>query len=239
MLALWSNLLAQSSEPPGRRHARNNPVAQGKCSSADAFYAPANSRCRHATATASTGAARGRKHPNESVSDLAGRLALNLNAGNGWVHSRLEIQPDDHDLALAYADLLATHWRRRGRRTSSGNGADARRVPVPLCELAHPSGDRRGSSRLLTPRLLRPRGKGLSTRPGAEGWLRAARPSNSTARSRGRTGASAALRRAELLAQQGHEQARSELAELRLQPSELAVEESWLAEARILRDGGP
>jgi tetratricopeptide (TPR) repeat protein len=48
-----------------------------------------------------------------------------------------------------------------------------------------------------------------------------------------------ALRRAELLAQQGHmEQARSELAELRLEPNELAVEESWLAEARILREAG-
>jgi Flp pilus assembly protein TadD len=49
----------------------------------------------------------------------------------------------------------------------------------------------------------------------------------------------AAIRRAELMAQLGdREAARQVLAELRLQPGNPAIEESWLAEARILRQAG-
>jgi Flp pilus assembly protein TadD len=49
----------------------------------------------------------------------------------------------------------------------------------------------------------------------------------------------AAIRRAELMAQLGDRAAaRQALAELRLQPGNLAIEESWLAEARILRQAG-
>jgi Flp pilus assembly protein TadD len=49
----------------------------------------------------------------------------------------------------------------------------------------------------------------------------------------------ASIRRAELMAQLGDVAgARRALAELRLQANELAIEESWLAEARILREAG-
>jgi Tfp pilus assembly protein PilF len=49
----------------------------------------------------------------------------------------------------------------------------------------------------------------------------------------------AAIRRAELLAQSGDmDGARHSLAELRIQTNELVIEESWLAEARILREAG-
>jgi Flp pilus assembly protein TadD len=48
-----------------------------------------------------------------------------------------------------------------------------------------------------------------------------------------------AIRRAELMAQSGDlEGARAALARLRLEADELAIEESWLAEARILREAG-
>ena len=47
----------------------------------------------------------------------------------------------------------------------------------------------------------------------------------------------ASIRRAELLALDGYmDRARSELRDLRLQADELTIEESWLAEARILRE---
>jgi len=177
----------------------------------------------------------------------AGRIALNLNlaeTGLEYIKRAWQLDPDEHDLALAYADLL----------TRTGDPDSAREVMKAMTQTPDVM-----LSRILLELAVR-------QRPAAESLFaefeemefddlqekrfyqaQAAEALGLPQRAielyggvdSGRHALGAAIRRAELIAGGGDIQlARRELAEMRLQPQEVVIEESWLAEARILREAG-
>jgi tetratricopeptide (TPR) repeat protein len=177
----------------------------------------------------------------------AGRVALNLKlpeTGLEYIRRAWEVDPEDHDLALAYADLLAR----------SGQPEEARRImkEMPqspdvllsriLFELA--ANNRNAAEKLFTEFGVTeyddPQEKAFYQAQAAEalGLARQAIAFYGQIDS-GDRALAAAIRRAELIALDGDiKGARQELATLRQQADDLAIEESWLAEARILREAG-
>ncbi|MGD8359095.1 MAG: tetratricopeptide repeat protein [Lysobacterales bacterium] len=175
----------------------------------------------------------------------AGRLALGLKlpeTGLEYIRRAWKIDPGDHDLALAYADLLAR----------TGQPDEARKVMVGmkqtpdvmlsriLFEIA--AGDDEAASRLFdrfgSMRFDDKQEKAFYQAQAAEALGRNDRAIELYGEVHsGERQLAAAIRRAELTAAEGDvKEARRQLAELREQPNDLAVEESWLAEARILRE---
>lgn len=177
----------------------------------------------------------------------AGRLALNLKlpeTGLEYIRRAWQLDPENHDLALAYADLLA--------RTGDPDGARRIMREMPqspdvmlsriLFEIA--AADRQAAAALFedleTMEFDDTEEKAYFQAQAAEAldYRRKAIELFGLVKT-GDRALGAAIRRAELLALEGDmATARRELAELRLEADELAIEESWLAEARILREAG-
>jgi tetratricopeptide (TPR) repeat protein len=177
----------------------------------------------------------------------AGRLALNLQLPETaleYVRRAWQLDPENHDLTLAYADLLAT----------SGEKEEARQVMR----------DMQQSPDVMFMRILFE--LSAKNRSAAEELFRQFREQTFEDRQEqlfyqaraaealdqpqlaiefyggvktGDRALASTIRQAELKAIEGDVQgARVTLAKLRTQPNAVVVEESWLAEARILREVG-
>lgn len=177
----------------------------------------------------------------------AGRLALSLKLQEmalEYFQQAWRLDPQDHDLSLAYADLLAR----------TGNPDAARKVmrDMPqspdvlfsriLFELAD---QERGAAEALYDEF-----EELQFADAQEQAFYQAQAAEALGMNReaielfgrvteGERALSSVVRRAELLAMEGDmDAARAALARLRTQVNPLVVEESWLAEAQILREYG-
>jgi tetratricopeptide (TPR) repeat protein len=175
------------------------------------------------------------------------RLALNLRLPDTaleYVRRAWQLDPGDHDLALAYADLLAR----------TGNPDEAREVmrgmeQTPDVMFARIMFEIVAADHAAAESLYEEFEQSVFSDVEEKAYYQA-----QAAEALGRDGQAielygqvtageralaAAIRRAELMAQAGDmDGARNSLAQLRLQDNELVIEESWLAEARILREAG-
>lgn len=248
---LVSNLLARSSDPAKADATLEQILARREhASSGDVLYARSQLAVQAQNLPqAFELARRAVKNNPDRIEFLtwAGRLALNLKlpeTGLEYIHQAWKLDPDDHDLALAYADLLARTGDADGARTVMREMEQTPDVYLSriLFELA--AAERAAAEELFEVFDAAPFEDVLEK---AYYQAQAAEALGYGQRAidlyglvdGGERALAAAIRRAELLARQGDmEQARDELAALRLQPSALAVEESWLAEARILREAG-
>lgn len=248
---LVSNLLAQSSDP-ARADATLEQILSRRehASSGDVFYARSQLAAQARNLQQAFELARRAVESDPGRIEFltwAGRLALNLqlpDVGLEYIRQAWNIDPGDHDLALAYADLLA--------RTGDADGArqvmrEMEQTPdvylsrilfeIAAAEPAAAEALFEAFDAMQYADLVE---KAYYQAQAAEALGYAQRAIDLYGQvGEGEQALAAAIRRAELLAQQGNvEQARGELAELRLEPGELAIEESWLAEARILREAG-
>lgn len=177
----------------------------------------------------------------------AGRVALNIGlqeTGLEYIRRAWELDPENHDLALAYADLLARN----------GYPDEARRVMEEMQQTPD----------VMLSRILfeladkkRARAEALFTEFGTMTFSDAQEKAFYQAQAaealslrkqaiafygqveEGDRALAAALRRAELIGLEGDlESAREELFRLRQQGDPLVIEQSWLTEARILRELG-
>ena len=248
---LVSNLLAQSSDPAKADATLEQILARRQnASSGDVLYARSQLAVQARNLPqAFELARRAVENDPDRIEFLtwAGRLALNLKlpeTGLQFIHRAWELDPGNHDLTLAYADLLARTGDQDGARKVMREMEQTPDVYLSriLFELA--SAEQAAAEGLFETFDAEPFEdvveKAFYQAQAAEalGYGQRAIDLYGLVDS-GERALGAAIRRAELLARQGDmEQAREELAALRLQPSELAVEESWLAEARILREAG-
>lgn len=173
-----------------------------------------------------------------------GRLALNLDlaeTAREYIRRAWRLKPEDHDLALAYADLLARTGKAEAARTVMAEMPQSPDVMLSriLFELA--AGER-GFAEDLFAQFEQadfddPLEKAFFQAQAAEAlefYARAIDLYGSI--TSGERELPAAIRRAELIAHEGGlEEARKELLELRAESDGAFVEEIWLAEARILR----
>jgi len=248
---LVSNLLAQSSDPARADASLEQILVQREnAAEGDVFYARSQLAVQaRELRQAFELARRAVESDPDRIEFLtwAGRLALNLKlpeTGLEYIRRAWELDPEDHDLALAYADLLARTGDAEGARAVM---SDMKQTPDVLLsrilfELA--AGERQAAATLfeafatLPEEYAEERVYYQAQAAEALGLIDRAIALYGQVDT-GDSALAAALRRAELLARQGEmDQARSELETLRQQPNELAVEESWLAEARILREAG-
>jgi tetratricopeptide (TPR) repeat protein len=177
----------------------------------------------------------------------AGRLALNLNqdeVGLNYFARAWQVAPDDHDLALAYADLLARQGRADESRVIMAGMVQTPDVLLSRILFEISAGDTSAAEEIyglydsLHPGNSEDRAFYQAQAAEAMGWMDEAIELYGQVQS-GKQALGAGIRRAELMARAGDLQgARNELATMRLQTSETIVEESWLAEARILREYG-
>jgi len=177
----------------------------------------------------------------------AGRLALNLNRkddGLKFIRRAWKQDPDDHDLALAYADLLA--------RTGQADAAREVMEEMPqspdvmLSRILFEINDRKmdAAEELLDDFAAMDfedeQEQAFYLGQAAEALGKAPRAIEYYGQvTSGDDALAAGIRRAELMAREGDlDGARRALADMRNKKSLLFMEESWLAEARILRDAG-
>ncbi|MDT8321729.1 MAG: tetratricopeptide repeat protein [Xanthomonadales bacterium] len=176
-----------------------------------------------------------------------GRVALNLDLADTaveYIRRAWRLQPDDHDLSLAYADLLARTGNEEAARDVMATMPQSPDVMLSriLFELA---ADKRENAEQLFEQFGR-----IEFDDNLEQSFYQAQAAEALgsyeraielygAVDSGERALPAAIRRIELIAITGDlESARQELATLRASPDEDAAEESWLAEARILREVG-
>ncbi len=248
---LVSSLLAQSADSGKAAVLLENVLAsEGAANNADALFAQSHLALRSRDLKgAYEFAEQAVEREPERIEFLtwAGRLAINLSkigAGLHYFERAWKQNPEDHDLALAYADLLTrTHRVVEARRVMQ----DMRQTPDVmlariLFEISVPDRDR-------AEKLFRQFGSAGFEDPGETAFYQAqaAEALDMIPRAielyaeveSGDKALVAGIRRAELMAGEGDmEGAMRELAGMRLQPSRVIVEESWLAEARILREVG-
>ena len=246
-----SSLLAQSANPDKASSVLENVLARhGDVNNANAMYAQSQLAVRerdfdkaYELAVKAAELEPGRAE----FLTWAGRLALNLNkkgAGLKYIEQAWQLTPEDHDLALAYADLLAR----------TGQADEAREVmesmpqlpDVMLSRILFELADRKTDAaenlylEFSEMKFEDPLEKAYYQAQAAEalGKTRQAIDLYGLVNT-GNNALGSGIRRAELMAREGDvAEARQELAYLRLQTSELLIEESWLAEARILRETG-
>jgi tetratricopeptide (TPR) repeat protein len=246
-----SSLLAQSANPEKASRVLENVLArQGDVNNASAMYAQSQLAVRERNLEKAYELAQKAAELEPERSEFltwAGRLALNLNktgAGLEYIERAWRMSPDDHDLALAYADLLA--------RTGQADGARRVMEEMPqtpdvmlsriLFELSDGKTEAAESlfSEFSNMKFEDPQEHTYYEAQAAQalGKIQLAIELYGLIKS-GERALVSGIRRAELMAQEGEvEAARQELAYMRLQGSEVFAEESWLAEARILRDLG-
>lgn len=248
---LVSGLLAASGDPTLADATLEQILSQRENASAgDVYYARSQLAVRSGNLQQAFELARQAVEANPQRIEFltwAGRLALNLklpDTGLEYIRRAWERDPDDHDLALAYADLLA--------RTGDADGArrimrEMKQTPDVmlsriLFEIA--AADREAAAALFETfdamEFDDPEEKAFYQAQAAEALDYRRRAIELYGQiTTGDRALGAAIRRAELLSLDGDmAQARSELRDLRLEADELAIEESWLAEARILREAG-
>lgn len=177
----------------------------------------------------------------------AGRVALNLdlkNTGIEYIRRAWELDPDNHDLALAYADLIARNGDEAGARAVMVGMEQTPDVYLSriLFELA--AKNRSEAERLFSEFA------DLDWQDASEKAFYQAQSAEALGMARqamayyeqvteGDRALASALRRAELMAIEGDmDAARAELARMREGGDEQTVEQSWLTEARILREAG-
>jgi tetratricopeptide (TPR) repeat protein len=177
----------------------------------------------------------------------AGRLALNLElieTGLEYLKRAWQLEPENHDLSLAYADLLARNNHRDEARSVMQQMPQSPDVMLSriLFELA--AQDRAAAERLFSKfeqmDFDDPQEKTFYLAQSAEalGFIPQAIELYGQVTEGDRAMASV-IRVAELKAIEGDvPAARRDLAELRKNASPVILEESWLAEARILREAG-
>lgn len=177
----------------------------------------------------------------------AGRLALNLKlteTGLEYVKRAWQLDPENHDLSLAYADLLARNSRESEAREVMQEMPQTPDVMLSriLFELA--AKDRAAAEKLFTRfeqmEFDDPQEKTFYLAQAAEalGFVDQAIELYGQVTDGDRAMA-AVIRVAELKAIGGDvEAARQDLAVLRINARPVILEESWLAEARILREAG-
>lgn len=177
----------------------------------------------------------------------AGRLALNLNklgAGLQYVERAWKQNPGDHDLALAYADLLFRTHRLVEARQVMENMRQTPDVMFSRILFEINAKDREKAEELFrefdSVGFDDPHESAFYQAQAAEALDMISRAIELYAEvESGDKALVAGIRRAELMAGEGDVAgARRELADLRLQTDPVIVEESWLAEARILRGVG-
>jgi len=248
---LVSGLLAQSADLALADATLEHILDQRKsASSGDVFFARSQLALRSGNLRQAFELARKAVEENPKRIEFltwAGRLALNLKlpeTGLEYIRRAWQLDPENHDLALAYADLLA--------RTGDPDGARRIMREMPqspdvmlsriLFEIA--AADRQAAVALFEDfeamEFDDTEEKAYFQAQAAEAldYRRKAIELYGLIKT-GDRALGAAIRRAELLALEGDmATARRELAELRLEADELAIEESWLAEARILREAG-
>ncbi len=177
----------------------------------------------------------------------AGRLALNLSkigVGLHYFERAWKQNPEDHDLALAYADLLT-----RTHRIDEARQVMQDMPQTPDVMLARILFEINAQDRDRAEKLFRqfndagfddPRETAFYQAQAAEALDMIPRAIELYGKvETGDKALFAGIRRAELMAGEGDVAgARRELAGLRRQTNQVIVEESWLAEARILREVG-
>jgi tetratricopeptide (TPR) repeat protein len=175
----------------------------------------------------------------------AGRLALNLQrTGEGLVYVRRawKLDPEDHDLALAYADLLARNGDENAARKVMEEMQQTPDVMLSriLFELA--AGKQNNAEKLFEAFQKKEFGdeqeKVFYLAQAAEALGETEQAIGYYAQVEvGERALAASIRRAELISLEGDlDGARRELEKIRAEGDEIAIEESWLAEARILRE---
>jgi Flp pilus assembly protein TadD len=248
---LVSNLLSQSGDPKQadlvlQQIQRDRPAVDG----ADVYYARSQLAVKGRDLGRAYELAREavRMQPdNAKFLTWAGRLALNQDRreeGLGFIRRAYELDREDHDLALAYADLLARSGDADGARRVMSDMTQTPDVLLSriLFELA--ANEREAADRLFAEfeasRFDDPVEQAFYLAQAAEALGRYAVAIDYYGRvDSGDRALAAAIRRAELTAIEGDvASARAQLAELRLQGNEVTIEESWLAEARMLREIG-
>lgn len=177
----------------------------------------------------------------------AGRVALNLElkgTGIEYIRRAWELDPENHDLALGYADLLARNGEEEAAREVMQDMPQSPDVILSriLFELA--AKNRSGAEELFNEFA------GFEWDDASEKAFYQAQAAEALGMSRqaiayyatvttGERVLASSLRRAELIALDGDmDMARSELAKLRESTDQRTREQSWLTEARILREAG-
>jgi tetratricopeptide (TPR) repeat protein len=248
---LVSNLLAQAGEPKRADEMLEKILTvRGTVDNAEVLYARSQLAVRSKDLNGAFELARQAVELSpERVEYLtwAGRLALNLKlteTGLEYVRRAWQLDPDEHDLALAYSDLLARNGHEEEAREVMRDMPQSPDVMLSriLFELA--AKDRPAAEKLFAEFEATDFGdiqeKSFYQAQAAEalGFNRQAIELYGKVES-GDRALAAAIRIAELEALDGDiPAARRKLARLRNQHSPVIVEESWLAEARILREVG-
>lgn len=177
----------------------------------------------------------------------AGRLALNLDlkdTGIEYVRRAWQLDPDNHDLALGYADLLARNGEAEAARKVMREMPQSPDVMLSRILFELSASNRPAAERLFAEfeasDFGNPDEQAFYLAQSAEALEMRQRAIEYYDRVEGGDRALAAsLRRAELISLEGDmETARAALAEIRRQGDAVAVEQSWLTEGRILRDAG-
>jgi tetratricopeptide (TPR) repeat protein len=248
---LVSGLLARSADPVQADATLEQIVGQREgASSGDVFYARSQLAAQSRKLQQAFELARQAVEQDPKRVEFltwTARLAINLRLPDTaleYVRRAWQLEPEDHDLAMAYADLLA--------RTGDRN--EARRVMQEMTQTPDVM-----FSRIMFEIVAAERAAAVALYE--EFRVTSYDDPNELAYyqaqaaealgfdlqaidyyghvSSGERALAAAIRRAELMAQSGDMGgARRSLAELRQQTNELVIEESWLAEARILREAG-
>ena len=246
---LIANLLSQGGSPEQADEMLDRILSErGNVDSAEALYARSHLAIRSKDLRRAFELARQAVEANpERIEYLtwAGRLALNLKlveTGLEYVRRAWELDPENHDLSLAYADLLARNGRESEARTVMQEMPQTPDVMLSriLFELA--AKDRPAAEKLYA-RFeqmafddLQEKSFYLAQAAEALGFMDQAMELYGQVTEGDRAMASV-IRVAELKAIGGDvDAARRDLAELRKDASPVILEESWLAEARILRE---
>ncbi len=249
--ALVSGLLGRSASPDKADSVLGSLLEQyGEEGAAVAFHARSQLAVRNGEMQqAYQWAARAAELEPQRVEFLAwaGRVALNLGdraAGLDYLRQAWELKPDDHDLTLAYADLLARNGQEDAARKVM---ADMEQTPdVMLTRILFELAD----GDLGAAMALYDRFRGMTFEDSSEKAYFQAQAAeamelaNDAIEFYGQVGegdyrAPSIARRAELLALRGDvEEARTLLLSLREEGEGPVVEESWMTEARILQQTG-
>jgi Tfp pilus assembly protein PilF len=248
---LVSGLLAQSGDPALADATLEHILDQREsASSGDVFFARSQLALRSGNLRQAFELARKAVEENPKRIEFltwAGRLALNLKlpeTGLEYIRRAWQIDPESHDLALAYADLLARTGDPDGARRVMREMSQTPDVMLSRILFEIAAADREAAAALFEDfeamEFDDTEEKAYFQAQAAEAldYRRKAIELYGLIKT-GDRALGAAIRRAELLALEGDmATARRELAELRLEADELTIEESWLAEARILREAG-
>jgi Tfp pilus assembly protein PilF len=248
---LVSGLLSQSGDPALADATLEHILDQREsASSGDVFFARSQLALRSGNLRQAFELARKAVEENPKRIEFltwAGRLALNLKlpeTGLEYIRRAWQLEPESHDLALAYADLLARTGDPDGARRIMREMSQTPDVMLSRILFEIAAADREAAAALFEDFEAM---KFDDTEEKAYFQAQAAEALDYRRKAielyglieTGDRALGAAIRRAELLALEGDmATARRELAELRLEADDLAIEESWLAEARILREGG-